>query len=72
MRANGTGVVRFTTGPAYDREPAWSPDGASIAYAGVVGGDFDIRVKAIGGSSAVTLTTSPANDYDPAWQPLPR
>ena len=47
-------------------------DGASIGYAGVVGGDFDIGVKAFGGSSTVTLTTSPGNDYDPAWQPLPR
>ena len=32
MRPDGTGVERLTTDPALDTEPAYSPDGATIAF----------------------------------------
>lgn len=33
MNADGSGVRRLTDGPAADRDPQWSPDGAEITFA---------------------------------------
>src|SRR4051812_3345875 len=30
---DGTGLVRLTSNPALDLEPAWSPDGRKVAFA---------------------------------------
>jgi len=68
LTALPTVAQRFPRLPAYDREPAWAPDGKKIAYASVQTSNFDIRVMNPDGTGKVTLTTSPGNDYDPDWQ----
>jgi dipeptidyl aminopeptidase/acylaminoacyl peptidase len=49
-------------------QPAWSPDGARIAFVSRVGGVRQIRTMRIDGSDARTLTSSPSGSSEPTWQ----
>ncbi len=68
VKANGAGLTRLTTHAAYDAEPAWSPDGARIAFVSQRDQNRAIYVMNADGSNAVRLTTATA-DYRPAWSP---
>jgi len=75
MNADGTGQTKLTTPPAQtlaDFFPAWSPDGAKIAFVRTLGGS--ILVMNADGSNPVDITQSQPNsdtDFAPNWQPLP-
>jgi Tol biopolymer transport system component/serine/threonine protein kinase len=64
-------VVRFTSFPGKEKDPALSPDGKQIAFAwdGEKRDNFDIYVKLIGGGPPLPLTRHPAADFSPAWSP---
>jgi len=49
--------------------PAWSPDGARIAYASDENGAYDLYVTNADGSEVLNLTRSNATDLHPAWSP---
>ncbi len=50
--------------------PSISPDGTTLLYVALDGGDFDIFSQRIGGYNAINLTgDSPANDIMPAFSP---
>jgi hypothetical protein len=72
MNADGTGVARLVPAPTYD--PAWSPDGRSIAFVGV-GGHWGgwIHVMGADGSGRTALTRPdefPGVEQGwPAWSP---
>jgi Tol biopolymer transport system component len=73
MRPDGSDVRRLTR--HYVEYPAWSPDGAQIAFMaqepGAVGSnpDYNIFVMNSDGSSVRRLTTAPGSDGWPAWSP---
>ncbi len=69
ISSNGSGVLRLTTNPAWDAEPAWSPDGSKIAFTSDRDGIPDIYVVNADGSSATRLTTPQYADDQPAWSP---
>jgi Tol biopolymer transport system component len=50
-------------------EPAWSPDGQSVAYSADRDGNFDIWVQPLAAASPIRVTDSPARDWQPAWSP---
>jgi dipeptidyl aminopeptidase/acylaminoacyl peptidase len=72
-------VKQITFGDYDDSEPAWSPDGKSIAFTSNRSADpdsnfnSDIWVVSVDGDDAAKalrqITTSPAEDLMPAWSP---
>ncbi len=67
----GNEVVNLTSHPAADWEPAWSPDGAALAWTSHRSGNADIwylpQVDPDTTGTPVNLTSHPAWDYSPSW-----
>jgi Tol biopolymer transport system component len=57
------------TGLFFELQPAWSPDGGSIAFVSKRTGHFHVYVVAADGSALRQLTTGAADDTGPAWSP---
>jgi Tol biopolymer transport system component len=49
--------------------PAWSPDGRSIAFSGLVGGFNDLFVYDLQANALRRLTSDSFAELDPAWSP---
>jgi len=72
---DGGGIVRLTESE-FDEQPAWSPDGESIAFRRWPWADqedADIWVVDADGGEAVNLTAdlNDSNESAPAWSPVP-
>ena len=53
----------------YQGAPAWSPDGAKIAFVSRRDGKSHIYVMAADGTGTLRLTSSAMDDDRPAWSP---
>ncbi len=62
-------IVRLTSDPAEDRDPAWSPDGSLLAFASHRGGNWDIYLLDLEGGALIRLTRTPGFDGGPTWSP---
>jgi Tol biopolymer transport system component len=60
--------VNLTRHEAGDRDPAWSADGARIAFASDRDGGWRIWIMGADGSDPMPLTPGPG-DRRPAWSP---
>lgn len=76
MNADGTERRDLTSGPAFDVYPAFSPNGAKIAF---IRATFsrrsersDIFVMRANGARKKQLTDTRAFEWGPDWQPIPR
>ncbi len=69
MNAIGSVPVNVSNNPAFDGEPAISPDGTKIAFTSNRDGNFEIYVMNIDGSNPTRLTNNPAFDGMPAFSP---
>jgi Tol biopolymer transport system component len=61
-------VVRLTTDPADDTEPAWSPDGARIVFVSTRSGGSNLYLMNADGTGVVALTGN-AGGFEPSWSP---
>ena len=66
-----SGAVRALTGTPrmHDREPAWSPDGALIAYTSERSGFYEIHLVADDGTDDRQLTRARADHGELDWHP---
>ncbi|HEX7299658.1 MAG TPA: S9 family peptidase [Solirubrobacteraceae bacterium] len=65
------GEVRALTGTPrmHDGAPAWSPDGASIAYVSERSGFYELHLVGADGSDDRQLTSAQADHAEPEWHP---
>jgi len=59
---------RITSGGAWDREPAWTPDGQSLVFSSDRSGNFDIWTVRVGAANPqpTRVTSSPLPEGQPA------
>jgi Tol biopolymer transport system component len=69
INPDGTGETNVTNDPAYDLQPAWSPDGKKIAFASFRSGNGDIYTINADGTGLLRITSDVASEGDPAWSP---
>jgi len=67
MRADGTGVLRLTDNPSNNQDPAWSPDGARLAFDSNRDGDYELYVMNADGKEVTRLTRQRGSDASPSW-----
>jgi Tol biopolymer transport system component len=65
----GANPVNLSRNAALDSGPAWSPDGAKIAFWSDRGGNRDIYIMNADGTGQERLTFDPATDSSPSWSP---
>jgi Tol biopolymer transport system component len=61
--------ARLTDDPGADIEPAWSPDGKTIAFIRRTGAGSQLMLMRADGSDGRTLPGSPEDEGHPAWSP---
>jgi len=67
---DGSGTVKLVNSTALDEFPAWSPDGARIAFQRYrLGQDNEIVAMGADGSSPYALTSNTDDDKHPTWSP---
>jgi len=69
IAATGGSPRRLTDSPGGDYQPAWSPDGAWIAFTSWRDGDQEIYLMEVDGGSPRNLSANPGDDTSPAWSP---
>lgn len=63
------GLIRLTSHPADDRDPAFSPDGRQLAFASHRDGNWDIYRMDVETGLTVRLTFSNTYEAAPTWSP---
>lgn len=69
-RGDADHIERMTADPAFDRDPAISPDGNRIAFVSDRSGNEELYLLSVADpSSVIQLTTDVAHDLSPSWSP---
>jgi len=71
MKPDGSGLRQLTTGHGDDREPRFSPDGKTIAFASdrAFTGSYDIWTVNVADGTLKQVTSGPDEEYEPTWSP---
>jgi TolB protein len=69
MNPDGSNLTRLTNNNLEDVLPAWSPDGATIAFASERHHNWDVYLMSPDGTDQRRLTRNAAPDQNPDWSP---
>jgi TolB protein len=67
--SDGSDLRNLTNNPAFDGWPAWSPDGAQIAFASNREGNYRIFLMNVDGSNVRMLASTEGRATEPRWSP---
>src|SRR5260221_6167267 len=62
-------ATELTSGPGYDHQPDWSPDGRFIAYACYRDDAVELWLLEVGSGRTWPLTANGAVNVEPRWSP---
>jgi hypothetical protein len=69
QRLGDTTAEQVTSGPGYDYQPDWSPDGSQVVYVSYRNDAMDLRVLNVATLVSETLLSNGAVNVDPRWSP---
>ena len=70
MPASGGEAERLTSGPAWDQDPRFSPDGTKVLYVSDRGGNQEIWIRDVGAKKGRKITSAEPERFSEAtWMP---
>src|SRR6266704_4928469 len=69
QRIGSDTAVQLTSGPVYDYQPDWSPDGRSVGLARYARGGIVLELLDLASASITPLTSNGAVNLEPRWSP---
>ncbi|MDQ3808786.1 MAG: CehA/McbA family metallohydrolase, partial [Chloroflexota bacterium] len=69
QRLGSTTAEQLTSGPGYDYQPDWSPDGRFVAYASYVNDAIALELLDLTTGQSTALTNNGAVNVEPRWSP---
>ena len=69
QRIGSTEATQLTSGPFYDYQPDWSPDGKTVVFARYAHDAIELELLDLASGNVTALTTNRAVNVEPRWSP---
>ena len=69
QRLGSDTAVQLTSGPVYDYQPDWSPDGRAVVFARYAHDAIELELLDLASGNVSALTSNRAVNVEPRWSP---
>ena len=69
QRIDSPVATQLTSGPVYDYQPDWSPDGRAVVFARYAHDAIELQLLDLASGSVTSLTANGAVNLEPRWSP---
>ena len=69
QRVGSPVATQLTSGPVYDYQPDWSPDGRTVVFARYAHDAIELELLDLASGNVTPLTTNGAVNLEPRWSP---